>query len=188
VPVSVRGDEPGALGNRLSFVTVELPVGEPDPRRVLQLVCAETKAAKNGGDARALDALARAADALPGPARRLLTRGAVRAVGFNVVVSNIPGPTVELALLGRPLTAIHPMVPLLHGHALTIGAVSYAGRLDLGLAADAAVLPDVVEVGRDLEAAFDALRLEGDGDGGTAPPVPPWQTRARARRQGAANR
>jgi WS/DGAT/MGAT family acyltransferase len=189
VPVSVRTDDPAALGNRISFLPIELPVGEPDPLRVLQLVRARTAAAKGGGDAGALEALARAADALPGPGRRLLARGAVRAVGFNLVVSNVPGPPVELALLGRPLLAVHPMVPLLHGHALTIGAVSYAGRLHLGLGADAAVVPDVVDVARDLEAAFDALRVAEE------PPrpgsdVPPWRARARARRstQRAANR
>jgi WS/DGAT/MGAT family acyltransferase len=190
VPISVRGDEQGALGNRISFLSVDLPVGEPDPRRTLRTVRARTAVAKGGGDAGALEALARAADALPGPGRRLLTRSAVHAVGFNLVISNMPGPPVELSLLGRPLVAVHPMVPLLHGHALTIGAVSYGGRLNLGLASDAAVLPDVVELARDLEAAFDALRVDAGEPAPTpgAPAPTPWQLRARARRQRAANR
>jgi hypothetical protein len=178
----VRDGDADALGNRVSFLPVELPVGEPDPARVLRLVRARTAAAKAGAEAPALDALARAADALPGPARRLLARGAARTVGFNLVVSNVPGPPVELTLLGRALRSIHPMVPLLHGHALTIGAVSYAGRLNVGLAADALVLPDVVDLGRDLEAAFDALRLGDEPDG-----TPPWRRRARARRARLAN-
>jgi diacylglycerol O-acyltransferase / wax synthase len=188
VPISMRGDEAGALGNRISFLPVDLPVGEPDVRRTLRTVRARTAVAKGGGDAGALEALARAADALPGPGRRLLTRTAVRAVGFNLVISNVPGPPVELSLLGRPLVAVHPMVPLLHGHALTIGAVSYGGRLNLGLAADAAVLPDVVDLARDLEAAFDALRVDAGGPVPSAPAPTPWQARARARRQRAANR
>jgi hypothetical protein len=67
--------------------------------------------------------------------------------------------------------------------------VSYAGRLNLGLAADAAVLPEVVALARDLEAAFDALRLNAEGGPSGAAPAPtPWQARARARRQRAANR
>jgi WS/DGAT/MGAT family acyltransferase len=187
VPVSVRADEDTALGNRISFLPVDLPVGETDPGRVLRLVHARTTAAKGGGQAGALQALSRAADALPGVGRRVVARAALRAVGFDLVISNVPGPPVELSLLGRPLTAVHPMVPLLHGHALTIGAVSYADRLNLGLAADAAVLPEVVELAYDLEAAFDALRL--DAEGGPPDPAPtPWQARARARRQRAANR
>ncbi|WCB96054.1 putative diacylglycerol O-acyltransferase tgs1 [Baekduia alba] len=189
VPVNVRGEAGGeAVGNRISFLAVELPVGEPAPDRVLTLVHARTVAGKAGGDAGALEALGRAADALPGPGRRAVARAALRAVPFTLVVSNVPGPPATLALLGRPLRAIHPMVPLLHGHALTVGAVSYDGRLHVGLAADAEVVPDVVDLARDLEAAFDALRL--------APPEavvdvaePPWRARARARRgQRAANR
>jgi WS/DGAT/MGAT family acyltransferase len=187
VPVNLRGAGPGdgALGNRISFLPIDLPVGEPDPRRVLRIVRGRTAAAKSGSDAAAVDVIAGAADALPDLARRLLTRAAARAVGFNVTISNIPGPSVELSLLGRPLTAVYPMVPLLHGHALSIGGLSYCGRLHLGLAADAAVLPDVVDIGRELEGAFDALRLD-DGDDGH--PVPPWQARARERRQRAASR
>jgi WS/DGAT/MGAT family acyltransferase len=192
VPVNVRGaGGPDALGNRISFLPVELPVGEPDADRALALVRSRTVDAKAGGDAGALEALGRAADALPGPGRKLVARTALRAVPFTLVVSNVPGPPVELALLGRPLRAIHPMVPLLHGHALTIGAVSYDGRLHVGLAADAEVVPDVVEIARDLEAAFDALRV-GDGGGATSGGGPrgvtPWGDRARARRQRAANR
>jgi hypothetical protein len=90
---------------------------------------------------------------------------------------------VPLELLGRTLISVHPMVPLLDGHAVSIGAVSYSGRLCLGVAADAAVMPEVVDVARDLEAAFDALRLAGAD---TADP--PWRARARARRQRAASR
>jgi len=174
IPVSVRAGGDPALGNRITFLPVELPCDEPDVVRTLERVAANTRAAKAGGDAATLQALARVADALPGPGRRAVTRAAARAVGFNLVISNVPGPPVALELLGRPLTAIHPMVPLLHGHALTIGAVSYAGRLHLGLAADAAVLPEVADVARGLERAFDALRLVG--------PVAP------APRQRAANR
>jgi diacylglycerol O-acyltransferase len=187
VPVSVRDGAAGALGNRISFLPVELPVAEPDPHRALRIVRARTAVAKAGEQAGLLQALARAADALPGPGRRALARTAARAVGFNLVISNVPGPPVELALFGRPLVAIHPVVPLLHGHALTIGAVSYRGGLHLGLAADAQALPEVVDLGRGLEAAFDALRL-GPGDGDGPPELTPWRARARTRRQRPASR
>jgi diacylglycerol O-acyltransferase len=184
VPVSVRAGADPALGNRISFIGVDLPVGEPDAEHVLTLVRARAAAAKAGGDAGVLEALGRAADALPEPGRRLVARSALRAVPFTLVVSNVPGPPVELSLLGRPLRSVHPMVPLLHGHALTIGAVSYAGRLHLGLAADAAVVEDVVAIARDLEAAFDALSAPVAAGASTTP----WRARAQARRQRAANR
>jgi WS/DGAT/MGAT family acyltransferase len=180
VPVSVRADGDAAFGNRITFLPIALPVGEPDPHRALALVAARTAAAKAGGDAGALDALARAADALPGAGRRLVARGAARALPFTLVVSNVPGPPMALSLLGRALRAVYPMVPLLHGHALTVGAVSYDGRLHVGVAADAEVVPDAIDLARDVEAALDALRA--------APPEPavdlaPWRARARDRRR-----
>jgi WS/DGAT/MGAT family acyltransferase len=177
VPVNTRTAEPGDLGNDISFITVALPVRETDPLTVLRAVRDATRAAKEGGEARPLRALAQAADLLPRSGRRFVTRAAARAAAFNVVVSNVPGPPEHLTLLGRRLTAMHPAVPFLHGHALSIGVLSYAGGLQAGIYADAEVLPDAVEVARDLEQALDALRA---GQREQAPT--PWGARARARR------
>jgi diacylglycerol O-acyltransferase / wax synthase len=183
VPVNVRdGDDPSALGNRISFVTVELPVGMADPVEVLRFVRGQTRARKAGGAAAPLQTLAEVADLLPGGARRIVARTAARAASFNAVVSNVPGPPVELDLLGRRVTAILPAVPFLHGHALSIGALSYRGRLHCGVYADAAVVPDAPRLARDLEAAFDALQVV------PRPPDTPWRARARSRRQRAARR
>jgi WS/DGAT/MGAT family acyltransferase len=183
VPVNTRTGEPSDLGNDLgndiSFVTVELPVREADPLTVLRTVRDATRACKCSGEARPLRALAQAADLLPAPGRRLVTRTAARVAAFNVVVSNVPGPPGHLTLLGRRLTAMHPAVPFLHGHALSIGVLSYAGRLQAGIYADAEVLPDAIDVARDLEQALDALRV---GHREQAPT--PWRARARARRRG----
>ncbi len=178
VPASVRTGAQGAAqhGNRISFLAIDLPVGEPDPARALQLVSGRTRARKLAGDAGAADALLRAADLLPAPARRAGVRAAAQAANFTVIVSNVPGPPVTLGLLGRELQAVWPAVPLIDGHALTIGAVSYAGRLHAGLFADATVVPDAALIAQDLERALDALRVL------PAPAATPWRARARRRR------
>jgi len=69
---------------------------------------------------------------------------------------------MPLYLMGRRVTAIHPAVPVPDGHGLTIGALSYAGRIGVGLYADAVAVPDVVEIARDLESALDALRVSSE--------------------------
>lgn len=185
VPVSVRGEAAADLGNAVSFAAVELPLGETDPTALLRAVRDRTRAVKREGAARPLELLARAGDLLPGPGRRLVARTAARAASFNAVVSNVPGPTGELSLMGRTLRSIHPAVPLLDGHGLTVCGLSYAGRLHVGIYADAQVLPDAVDVARDLESAFDALRLAPERPAGGPTP---WRARARARRQRAAKR
>jgi diacylglycerol O-acyltransferase / wax synthase len=88
---------------------------------------------------------------------------------FNVIVSNVPGPELPLYLMGRRVSAIHPAVPVVARHGLTIGALSYAGRMGIGLYADAGAVPDVVEIGRDLESALDALRVRVAPRGASAP-------------------
>ena len=180
VPVNVRA--PGtssALGNRISLVTVELPTAERDPIVALRVVRDRTRAVKAAGAAGPLDAITRAADRLPAPAQRTLARALAGLTDYAAVVSNVPGPAVELGLLGRPLRALYPSVPVPAGRGLTIGCISYAGRLHVGLTADAEVVPDLLDVARDLEAALDVLRVEAPG----APT--PWRARASRRRGGA---
>jgi diacylglycerol O-acyltransferase / wax synthase len=80
-----------------------------------------------------------------------------------VIVSNVPGPQVPLYLMGRRVAAVHPAVPVPDGHGITIGAISYAGRVGIGLTADAAVAGDLVEIARDLETALDGLRVTRSG-------------------------
>jgi len=176
VPVNVR-DGATSAGNKISFIGINLPVAETEAVRVLRSIRAQTRAAKAAGEAGPLAALADAADALPASARRVVTRTAAKAASFTAIVSNVPGPPVDLELLGRPLASIFPAVPCLDGHALTIGALSYRGRLHLGVTADAVVVPDALDLGRDLEQAFDTLRVLP-----LAREATPWRERARDRR------
>jgi len=178
VPASTRADAERAVdhGNRISFIAVDLPVGEPDPVRILQLVRARTRARKLAGDAGAGDALLRAADLLPPAGRGAVARAAAARASFSVIVSNVPGPPVSLRLLGRELIDVWPAVPLLDGRALTIGALSYRGVLHIGLYADAVVVPDAARIAADLERALAVVSAL------PARTATPWRARARLRR------
>ena len=179
VPASVRhaGEHAADHGNRISFLAVDLPVGERDPAAVLRIVRARTRSRKLSGEAGAGDALLRAADLLPGAGRRQIARTAARAANFTVIVSNVPGPESGLELLGCRLVAAYPAVPLLDGHGLTIGALSHAGTLHAGVFADAVVVPDATRLGRDLGAALrEIAALPAAAD-------TPWRARARERRR-----
>jgi WS/DGAT/MGAT family acyltransferase len=160
VPVNTRPRDAGAeLGNRISFVFVELPVGERRPCAALDEVARQMGTQKRSGNAGSFDGVLRMARFAPLPLRDLIAWLATRPQTFNAVVSNIPGPRQPLFMLGRPLRAAYPAVPLARGHGLSVGVLSYRDVLHVGLYADPGVVPDVEEVAHDFRRSFDALRF-----------------------------
>ncbi len=160
VPVSTRPDGTHAeLGNRVSFVMVELPIGERSPGAALEEVTRQMREHKSAGSAGAFDGLLHAARFAPLPVRDAIGWIATRPQTFNIVVSNLPGPRDALYVMGRPLRAAYPAVPLPRGHGLSVGILSYRGVLHIGLYADPDVVPDVVDVAHDFTRSFDALRF-----------------------------
>src|SRR5204863_8276625 len=83
---------------------------------------------------------------------------AVRAMSgprlFNLVVSNVPGPQQTFYVDGVPLREAFPAVPLNpRNQAMSIGILSYDGRVGFGLLADRGGLPDVAEAAPGIEQA-----------------------------------
>jgi WS/DGAT/MGAT family acyltransferase len=179
VPVSTRGeDEQPRLGNRVAAMFIELPVGERDPRAALEEVARQTRLHKQSGHATAVDRLLQASSAAPAPVRDAVAWLMTRPQTFNAVVSNVPGPRQSLYLLGRRVRAAYPAVPLVQGHGLAVGVLSYRETLHVGLNADPSVVGELVDLARDITASFDAMRLAlGEG-----PPLPSPPARRRTRR------
>jgi diacylglycerol O-acyltransferase len=156
VPVSIRRPvEKGELGNRISTIMVRLPLAEPDPRKRLEQLRDETRRLKESDNARAASLLIEATGWAPPTINRLLSRGMARPLIFNLVVSNVPGPQQPLYLLGRRIREIYPFVPLSpQNHALSIGMISYDGRIYFGLAGDRDVVPDLDDLATALREAL----------------------------------
>ena len=156
VPMSIRRpDDETELGNRLATLLVALPIGEADPARRLELIHAETARLKASEQARAASLVIEATGWTPPTINRVLADVIARPLSWNLVISNVPGPQLPLYLLGRKLEAIHPFVPLSpQNHALSIGVLSYDGKVCFGLAGDRDVLSDIDDLVADLEAAL----------------------------------
>jgi hypothetical protein len=94
-------------------------------------------------------------------APQLVQRAAARVIAspwaFNLVVSNIPGPAVPLYLHGCRLLETYPVVPLADRHALSIGFTSIEGCACFGLYADREALPDVADLGTEIDREIDGL-------------------------------
>jgi len=156
VPVSVRRPE-DVLGNHLSFVFARLPCDEPDPLRRLHSVHETMSQRKGDGEPEGAELALRAA-ALTLPAvQHALSRFIASPRTFNLVVSNIPGPTEPLYMLGCPLQVTYPVVPLAERHALSIGITNVRDLACFGIYVDPQALPDAHQLAHDIDRAISEL-------------------------------
>jgi diacylglycerol O-acyltransferase / wax synthase len=156
VPVSVRDDR-DLLGNHVSFVFADLPCEEPDPVRRLGRVHATMTQRKRDGEPEGADLAFRAAAYTPGVVQHAISRAFASPRTFNLVVSNIPGPSQQLYMRGCPLQAAYPVVPLADSHALSVGMTSVCDRVCLGIYADREAIPQAGRLARDVDTAITEL-------------------------------
>jgi diacylglycerol O-acyltransferase / wax synthase len=156
VPVNVRA-EGEELGNRISFMFIDLPCQEPDPLRTLREVHSASDRRKRAGTPEGGDDVLGLLAYTPPPVRRLFSRLVASPRTFNLVVSNIPGPLGESYLRGCQLREAYPVVPISDGHTLSIGFTSVADRGCFGVYADRDSLPDADHLAECIDTAIDEL-------------------------------
>ena len=159
VPVSTRtAAQRGSLGNRVSMLVTPIPVDEPDPRRRVEKIRAETVELKKSGQAAGTEVLEEIIDWTSPSLLTALSRLAASQRSFNLVVTNVPGPQVPVYLNGARLLESYPLVPLFENQALGVALFSYDGGLYWGFNADWDALPDLHEFVLAVEQEFETLR------------------------------
>ncbi len=188
VPVSVHDAELEAtsLGTQIAPHFVDLPVGEPSPVVRLHQVSYSFKAHKDTGRAVAANRIAGISGFAPSTFHAIGSRVAAAEMrrGFQLSVTNVPGPQSPLYAAGAVMEQTYPVPPLLPGHALAIGVTSYDGSVFYGVTADRDLVPDAEVFGVCLNEALDEL-LDTAGD--ERPKVPRGRTRKSARKPGGAS-
>jgi diacylglycerol O-acyltransferase / wax synthase len=146
LPVNVRpkGDEGG--GNAVGAILATLASDVEDPVERLRRIRASTRSAKAQ-----LEGMTQ--EAILAYSAYLLAPGGLQALGalagihpplpiaFNVCVSNVPGPREPLYLRGSRMEAYYPASIPIHGMALNVTVLSYAGTLNVGFIGDRDALP-----------------------------------------------
>lgn len=165
VPVSTRAKGDTSSNNQATMTVVSLGTHIAEPAKRLAHVLAATAAMKNNLGAMKslmptdfpslgvpwlmeslsnLYAKARVADRLPAIA--------------NVTISNVPGPTVPLYMAGAKMLTNYPTSIVVHGVALNITVQTYNESLEFGLIACGEAMPEVTELARHVQAAFDEFQ------------------------------
>ena len=164
VPVSLhhRDEQASELGNRDSFINVDLPLGEAHPLTRLDLISAETRKRKRLGDAEELYDLFHALGRLKhlGNAVQGL---ATSAREFSVSISNVPGPASPVSVVRRRVQHLFSSSEPAAHHALRISAISCAGDIGIGLCTDPQALPDIARLADAIEASHTELRSAAIG-------------------------
>jgi diacylglycerol O-acyltransferase len=161
VPVSLhaREEDEGELGNRDSYLNVDLPLAEPDPLTRLRLINAETRERKLDHDADTLYAFFHALGRF-----RPLYKGVTRLTSgpreFALSVSNVPGPRQRASILGRPVTDFCSFAEPADRHALRVSVISLGGMLAFGLCADPEAISGLDRLPAALEASLTELEEE----------------------------
>ena len=170
VPVSAHhGHDDGELRNRVSNMMVEVPLRPDEPVERLLAVHANSLSSKALQSAFGTDSL----QELTGFASpSVMTAGARLYSGlklaryhppvFNLVISNVPGPPLDLYCAGAKVTGIYPMGPVMEGTGVNMTVLSEAHHLNVGVIACPDLVPDVADIGTGFVAAVEELKALAD--------------------------
>lgn len=167
-PVSVRIDEGG--GNAVSAMFTTLGTDLSDPIERFTTVRRANDVGKADHRAIGDDLLSRAAELAPPNMTSFLANvySAVRMadlhpVVHNLVISNVPGPPVQLYFAGASIEGLYPLGPVLEGPGLNITVVSYRDRVGFGFIGCAERIPDLPDLAAAVPAALAELVAAAGG-------------------------
>lgn len=156
VPVNIRPPDapiPPELGNQFGLVLVDVPLAASAAARLAALH-AQMEAIKASPEAWVAFGLVEVIGSLPSVLEQPLV-DAVFAPKGSMIVTNVPGPHETLAIDGIEVTDIGFWVPQAADVGLGVSLLSYAGKVSVGVSADAAVI-EARAVADAFEAVFEA--------------------------------
>ncbi len=158
-PVNVRDEsQQGQLGNRVSMMLPELPVGIDDPLQRLTAVRKEMDKMKSREQGRAFDQFIRLTDNAPAAFHALAGVGGIPRGMVNLVCTNVPGPLIPLYGSGHRMLAMYPLLPLAGDMGIGIAITSYDKSLYFGVMSDPTIVPDVERIRDFIDEEFRRLR------------------------------
>ncbi|TNE91625.1 MAG: wax ester/triacylglycerol synthase family O-acyltransferase [Deltaproteobacteria bacterium] len=134
LPVNIRpADDPGG-GNAVGAILASLATNIADPQDRLAEIIASTRRAKKQLEGMPRSTILQYTALLLAPLAGQLATGTAGIVrpAFNVVISNVPGPSQPLYFRGARLEGAYPLSIPFHGYGLNITLNGYAGDLNFG--------------------------------------------------------
>jgi WS/DGAT/MGAT family acyltransferase len=157
VPVSLRPlEDLNALGNEFGLVYLRLPLEIDDPLKRLAELRRRMQRLKRSAESTVSLKVIALMGRLPRAAQKALVR--MFASKATAVMTNVPGPNRLLYLAGSPIRDLIFWVPRSARLSLGVSIFSYAGRVRMGVATDAGLVPDPEEMVRGFHDEFVAMQ------------------------------
>ena len=164
VPISVRTqEEMGTFGNKVSGMVVPLPTHLDDPVERLMFGHEAMNIGKENHQALPAMAMRDISAVIPPALHTRAARMASELSGrytrppFNVIISNVPGPPVDLYCCGARLETLYPLSIIMDGMSLNITVMSYKDSVDIGITADREQTPEAQSMIEDIQDELKAL-------------------------------
>ena len=168
VPVNLRPLEHAKqLGNHFGLVFLDLPVGEANPLRRLELIAASMRELKGSKQAALTFGLLAAVGMAPAGLQRMALDLFSRKA--TTVATNVPGPKKPLYLAGVEVKELMFWVPQNGTVGMGVSILSYNGRVHFGLIADQGRVADPDAIAQRFACEVEKLTLltlMEDWDGG----------------------
>jgi WS/DGAT/MGAT family acyltransferase len=167
VPVSLHSTATrDRFDNTVSATFTDLPVGVDDAAGALDLINRQHESLVDSRRTVAGEILTPLSGFAPPLLLSLGMRAATRAVGefedVHTITTNVPGPSHELQVLGRPMLEAYPYVPLRADMRLAVAVYTYHGHLGFGITGDYDTAPDLDVFCAGITAGFEQLLTAGD--------------------------
>jgi WS/DGAT/MGAT family acyltransferase len=156
VPVNLRSlEEAHELGNRFGLVFLPLPLGIKDSLLRIFEVTARMKEIKNSPEALLTFGILKTMGVSPGP----LFEGVLQMFGSKAtsVMTNVIGPDKPIYFAGSAMKQAMFWVPRSGGLGMGVSILSYNGKVWLGIATDAGLVPDPERILDGFYAEFDDM-------------------------------
>ena len=192
VPVSLRQEnERGTLGNKVSLLPVDVPLGVEDPIERLQAITGRTNLLKRTNVADIINLFSQGMQGSTPPAMQALMGSmifsppaqnvmdfALRSPGMHMICTNVPGPQIPLYVLGKRLLHHFPLLPVAPGMGLNVGVFSYNQLIHFGFIADSNAARDISRFRDFFMESFEELRTAAG-----VPELEPVPIRRRTKRK-----
>ena len=168
IPVNLRSAEDQSTGTSVGMMVAELGTNVANPRERLEVIRRSTSEAKQHLAKLPPESRMYYSLLINGPwiAGLVAGLGSRAPLPFSVGISNVPGPPEPCYFNGARLDAVFPLSLLLHGNALNITCLSYAGTLNFGFTGARDTLPHLQHLALCMGEALEEIEAVLGEEGG----------------------